>query len=290
MTETASSAPDNAPDVRVSIETLTPESAMELFAEARKTNYRPFVLYNGQRIKGSIERGEWKLNGDTIKFNAYGIVTDGQHRLYAIAHGGRSVESVVVRGLPVDVDMTLGEEVPRTTAMAVRRCGLQFAPAIASALRYLFLDMAKVSPNTGNCVVKKPTIQQLMDLMDTHIGIVKAAQWCAGRKFAPIRSGTFGFLRYMTSLADKEGHMHDGFWDALSTGDGVEPESVTSAAYWLRERLVRDRVRRIGRLTSNEKLALAIKAWNAFSRGRIVPRVSWSPGREPWPEIRSPEV
>lgn len=50
----------------------------------------------------AIERGEWRVTSQGIGFDVKGGLRDGHHRLNAIIQSGRTVEALVVLGMPVD--------------------------------------------------------------------------------------------------------------------------------------------------------------------------------------------
>ena len=66
--------------MKVSVKTITPAQAKKLLE--RNTNNRPVSKPHVKFLCGVIRRGEWKLNGDAIRFNSERLV-DGQHRLAA---------------------------------------------------------------------------------------------------------------------------------------------------------------------------------------------------------------
>ena len=51
---------------------------------------RPLSQNTVYRYADAILSGEWKLNGDTIRFDSNGTLIDGQHRLHACVKAGKS--------------------------------------------------------------------------------------------------------------------------------------------------------------------------------------------------------
>lgn len=90
-------------------------------------------------------------------------------------------------------------------------------------------------------------------------------------------------LHYLFSGRDQ--HLADAFFDQLVSGEDLN-RSVP--VYHLRERLMKDRAARLVRLAEAERIALAIKAWNATKEGRQIQQLTWrnrGPSREPFPRI-----
>ena len=50
-----------------------------------------------------LEDGVWRLNGKTITFDANGRLLGGQHRLHAVVQSGKSLTTLVVRGLDPEI-------------------------------------------------------------------------------------------------------------------------------------------------------------------------------------------
>ena len=61
-----------------------------------------------------MERNEWLVTGETIKFAKTGILLDGQHRLAAIRDSGQPQRMLVVRGLEPATRSVIDTGAPRT--------------------------------------------------------------------------------------------------------------------------------------------------------------------------------
>ena len=73
------------------VETITPKLA-EKWMEANKNN-RPLRRSLVGRYAGAIRRGQWELNGESIKFDEDGVLFDGQHRLAAVVEANKPIKS-----------------------------------------------------------------------------------------------------------------------------------------------------------------------------------------------------
>ncbi len=91
--------------MKIDIVMITPKMAADMLK--MNTRNRPLSKGRVTTIKRAIENGEWKLNGDAIRFSTTGVLLDGQTRLSAIVESDRAVESLVVTGLPDDVFGTI---------------------------------------------------------------------------------------------------------------------------------------------------------------------------------------
>src|SRR3954469_22575211 len=92
-----------APDV--SIETITPEKAAKWLAHNPANRNLADARFGA--FAAAVLRNEWRLHGESIKFDLNGDLLDGQHRLAAVVKSGVTIQSVVVRGVPRDDQKTI---------------------------------------------------------------------------------------------------------------------------------------------------------------------------------------
>ena len=81
----------------VEVEIITPDMAdtyLQNNAHHRKVKQKKVDQY----VK-DLQEGDWHLNGKTITFDKNGRLLGGQHRLNAVVQSGKSLTTLVVRGL-----------------------------------------------------------------------------------------------------------------------------------------------------------------------------------------------
>lgn len=88
--------------MEANIEIITPELA-EVYLGKNSNNYRKISRQIVLAYAADMKTGNWKLNGEAIKFNKSGFLVDGQHRLNAVVRSGVSVPMLVIRGVEDDV-------------------------------------------------------------------------------------------------------------------------------------------------------------------------------------------
>lgn len=76
---------------------ITPEIAAN-WLDANHKN-RPLRERGSDAYGRDVASGNWVLTGDTIKFDWFGRLVDGQHRLTAVIKSGRPIVSLVVWGV-----------------------------------------------------------------------------------------------------------------------------------------------------------------------------------------------
>lgn len=100
--------------MNIELRTITPEMSAHFLS--KNTNNRKITEKNVTAIAHALYRGEWALNGETIKFDHDGNVIDGQHRLMACVRTGIPFQSYVVNNLPPESFTTIDIGSKRTAA------------------------------------------------------------------------------------------------------------------------------------------------------------------------------
>src|SRR5690606_33959034 len=91
-----------------------------------------------QTLAGAMERGEWRENGDTLKFAHNGTLLDGQHRLAAIVLSGRPQWMLIARNVPDDAFSTIDRGSRRTAADALALLGEPRSAILAATLNLVW--------------------------------------------------------------------------------------------------------------------------------------------------------
>lgn len=78
---------------------VDPETAKK-WLESFNSQNRKLTWTNVRELAARMDRGEWHLNGECLKFDEHGNLFEGQHRLHAVVLHGKPVWFEVLRGLP----------------------------------------------------------------------------------------------------------------------------------------------------------------------------------------------
>lgn len=246
--------------VGVSLETISPHDALAIL-DFQNTRNRKITPGQVQRIRDSMVKGEFLLNGGTIVFGDDDALLDGQHRLRSCVDADESFETFVVWNLPVRVQDTQDLTRPRTVAGQFQKENIPNAMVAAHAANWLkrYMD----DRMSANQYVQSPLSG--LDLYREHPGLADSIPY--GRKFSrkPFRAsaGLFTFLYYVISRASVERTGDDDqaneFFDRVLDGANLD---VTDPRYRLRNALLD--VRRSGNVRAKILAGQTIKAWNAF--------------------------
>jgi hypothetical protein len=185
--------------------------------------------------------------------------------LEAVKKARRAFPAIVVEGVPEICLGSLDVGHKRSLGEILRDRGEVNTASLASALRWLWMLKHEVilAANTS------PTNGEMLELLEENPGIRNGQKYAASlRDF--MGSGITAALHFVFS--EKSADQADAFFERLV--DGVELTS-TNPIYHLRERLIKIRASHRVRAAEAERVALAIKAWNAFRERRPLQQLSW---------------
>lgn len=257
------------PVVTTTVERIGPKDAERLLASNERNRHLKRNAVSS--LARSMADGRWILNGEAIKVSAEGDLLDGQHRMAAVVESGVTIETVVVRGLPAKTQDTIDVGIKRSLADVLTIHGEPNATTVAAALRIAWQLDTNGHVRTG-LGYPYPTGDELLLYLEEHPSIRNSAQ--VGYRL----SG--GVLRYPPSpatalhylMARRDAAQSDEFWTLLNDGVGL---MTGHPALTLRNYLVRD-LANPRRMTTEQRMAYTIKAWNAFRANRTLQIIKWT--------------
>ena len=269
MTETR---PSDAWGQDAGIITITPEDAKDILDRAAGYNFRGLRAHHARQLAHEMTAGNWRVNGEAIKFDEQGVLIDGQHRLKACVLSGVPLVTWAIYGVPRDVDMDMG--VRRATHDLLKANGETDSRTLGSSLAALLMI------ESGMASIGKGSVSyshQVLACLERHPGI---------REFVSRRDG-FGIFDRPTMFpalwycfASADAHKAELFMVQLRDGVNVQQGS---AVLMLRNLLLKMRLSS-RKLDQQTALAVCVKAWNLYLQGRVVRSLSWKPN-EPFPRV-----
>jgi hypothetical protein len=238
---------------------VTPERAkVWLESNGHNRSLRPALIHSYAR---DMREGRWRRNGEAIKFDRFGNLLDGQHRLHAVVAAELTVVMLVVHGLEPESQETMDSGARRTAGDALRLLGRQpYNMAAAVARRVILWDAGARWSDCG----LKPTNTEIVRWVEGDPRVVKAAE-IASRYRPTIKAppSVVGLCWWLFSQIDEE--EANDFFARLADGANLDHRHPILT---LRNRLdnVRDGAGR--GLTPERVTAVLIRAWNAFREGR----------------------
>lgn len=265
-------------NMKISVEKITPERAQEMLGANRRN--RSLRLRHIQTLAADMAAGNWRMNGETIKFAKDGTLLDGQHRLAAVIESGATIEMMVVTNLELSDQETMDAGRKRTLSDVLALRGEDNSSTLASAIAIYWQRHNGQITNHAS-----PTNQQAIAILEEHPALRYSVNF-VGKAAKTLRypRGLAATLHYEMSLLNADDAAD--FWSKLETGLGLHERHPV---YILRRRLA-DNAAVIGRKLDRIMLhAYTIKAWNAYREGRDITIVRWTRGGanpEAFPELQ----
>lgn len=234
------------------------------------------------KLVRAIQKDQWRENGATIIFNEDGYVIDGQHRLKAIALAGKSVGSLVVRGVSNDESIfrTIGDEKPRKLTDFIKCHNVNI---VGSVLRMYWLLTIGTPPGPGHGSSTVPPIAEVMKFADkwaeTISELVGPLQ--SAGKFLGQSSYCVFLTFYYTKVRPVDNPERVGEFFAR-VADGLNL-TATDPVYKLRQRFLSI----TGSITIDRGAAqaLILKALNLYLDGKPCSNLRWD-SKEEFPALK----
>jgi len=259
---------------------VTPEMAIKWLD--RNVDNRSFSSTTTRRYKSLIDEGEWHWTNDAISFNEQGNLINGQHRLAAIHQSGKGAWLTVSIGHDPESFKAMDTARRRSAADALGILGFKNTKSLAAAAKivhhWLVGDYSKA---TSGSVENHVLVQIAWDhprLSGPPAGNDDCSVWFVGK----FKSELAGLMPLSIAIACHYIYSHldstraDQFITQLATGIGLTNNKAP--VYLLRERLLRDAQKPVGRMHAREQLGYVTKAFNGHIEGRKMSQLRYSPG------------
>ena len=254
---------------------ITPEVAASMLTT--NTSNRPISRQHVGRLAASMNRGDWDLNGSTIKVAATGRLLDGQHRLSACVESGCAFDTLVVYGLPEESFATIdqGARSRKISDVLAIETGLNMKNvAAALVVLYQFRKLHEI-PSSGASASEGFSVAVARELLGKHTGVIDSV--AASNSMSIWRNAQCAAIHYLFGIVDRD--LAGEFAEVMRSGSSKlrRPFNV------FREGIIR---LRSTSATPNrrEAAARAIKAFNAERSGKPVGILSWR-SNEDFPSI-----
>lgn len=255
---------------------VTPEMASEWLAY--NDGNRRLIVNHVAALAAVLSRGEWTLNGATVKFSSSGRLLDGQHRLTACVQAGVGFWTYVVYGLDDSAFDTIDTTVaPRKASDILSIYGKTNAHHLAAAVKslWVFSQTGQFYDGGGGAVGCSPRV--ICEVLARRPAIehyVKATH--NNRVFSSQR--VLASLCYLFACVDES--LSGEFLSVVTEGSG----DISRPFNILRETLINRRMCRVR--VGNRPLAfMTIRAWNSELSGVWLKKLYYKPNEE-FPQIK----
>lgn len=216
-------------------------------------------------LADDMKNDRWIVNGDVIRIDQKsGACYDGQHRLHAIVTSGKSVRTLVWYGSAKIEMPTIDTGRMRSFGDVLKLRGEKYYAVLAALVRRAVELFQGVIPDSTN----RFTVGIGLEFLEAHPELRAAAEFTAHHPTMLIPSHV-AYIRFKIG-ADGEPALAR-FLGLVRTGEGL---SKGHPALLLRDRFIQDKIAK-GKLPNPEKMALTIKAWNAYVESRPIANLRW---------------
>lgn len=248
---------------KIRIETITPELAQEYLG--CNTHNRNVRVNKVKAYAEDMRSGNWMQNGDSIRFSNSGTLLDGQHRLMAVIEAQIPIVMLVVRGLPLESQVTIDTGAHRKFSDYLTLENVRNAAVVASATRSVLLwerGSRRFGGGGSNSAVTNP---QLKDCWERNQEWLEYAAPRIQRVLHAVRlpSTVTGALTWAFDHIDAGDS--EFFWDRLVSD---ELHEAGSPIFALRRLLLAgSEDKRRGSRNLTYLAAVTAKAWNKYRDG-----------------------
>jgi hypothetical protein len=248
---------------------ISPEAAAILLQLNVKN--RKFKTDNFKKLTTDMVAGNFRFTGEPITFDYDGRLLNGQHRLTGAVHTGTTIDVVLVTGVATEAqrDMDAGS---RRSLKDTLELNNELYPAVLSSV--LIGIQAWERGERSNESSGKTTDSTSLAFLDSN-PVVREITREAVKVSAKIPGLTARQVGVLTWAFDKLSVTDRvDFFDKLITGAGLPGGNPILT---LRNFLNRDS-KSAQQVSSNHRLALTVKAWNAYREGQSLGALRFSGG------------
>lgn len=254
------------------VETITPQIA-KTYLKSNSDKQRCVNRAHIDFLTDQILKGQWVVNGDSIRFDGDGNLIDGQHRLNAIIKANMPIESVVIRELPQIAIYTIDKCRVRSVSDTLKVNNVKNNALVSTVIRSYHSFKKYRQPRAGfeylklssiDCVDEYINNKQLYD--DILAVVIRGYKSC--RAVTQSVAGGLMLLLINDRGCDKDYVLK--WFNDLYNGTCLSQSSID-----LRNLLINDKITKKNRAT--EIYIYFAKAWNNDITGKHTKRLKVGP-------------
>lgn len=261
---------------KAEILTMTPDDCA--LALLRNKNFRTLMAAHIRNLAQDIKNDAYDLNGETMKFDEYDNLIDGQNRAAACILADKPIRTFVALGIKSDRNVDTG--VGRTLGQYLNSIGFNDSVAAAAVLRCIYSYSVTSRPITIGRKWTNETLLEFLATLNKDL-FVWAVTTARSQKLAP--PSLYGCLLYFFAIRSKA--QAEFFAQKFADGEGLQRGNPMLT---LRERLTTLRLSKVAKNknmnVSPEVGAYIVKAWNAYRKGKTITKLTFVDD-EPFPHI-----
>ena len=253
---------------------IRPAIAAILFTEYNSVN-RSFNVTRSRGYVSDMLRGEWRKNHQGIAFYTNGKLSDGQHRLAAIALSATSQLMLIVNGMDEDSIDTVDRSTRRTAGDSLQMKGIVNGKVLARVAKESMQYIARVNGDSDRftdiqiekeAVANRDKFEHAMAMGEDSV--INVTDPCLPRGDAQV-------IAAILIMGGWHNYLIEGFLSSLQRGVATYPEAPTT---FLSKVLMRSKLsdRRKDVIPKFDQRALCVKAIELWAHGMSVSKIKWS--------------
>lgn len=255
---------------------ISPEKAAMMLK--RNTKNRPLKLRKVEQYAQKMRDGKWKLTNDAISYSGLRLI-NGQHRLSAVVESGTTQEFFVAEGMDDNVFDVMDTGMGRSAGDVLAIKGFKSYTALAAVTSFVVKHKMSIN-HQGGRGARKVQNDDVLAFANKHSKALGDSVRVAYHYDKTLLGRSIvGGLHYL--FAEKHARKATEFFTKFRTGPD---QKADNPIYQLFQALYQNAMAN-KKYSSNMKIMITVKAWNAFIDGVDVKRYAIGP-KEKMPEIR----
>ena len=262
--------------MKTEVRWVTPDVAKEML-KRNVSNRKPSEKHI-KFLSDEMTKGNWKFDGQPLRFSESGGLLDGQHRLFAIINSKTTQQFLIVAGIEVEAFKVMDTGRTRNGGDVFGINGVVNPAACATTVKII---MAHYNGLHGDATSKSSNTD-LWNFFEENRSIekfVSTSQNLYGEFGRVLPLTTIAAFRFL--MAEKNVTDSDDFWKSVCSGLALEKNSPVKI---LRQKLITDKISKAS-LPFKEKKAITFKAWNCYRTKKEIKVLRWNKDNEPFPEL-----
>lgn len=228
-----------------------------------------------------MRNGRWELNGETIKFDKYGRMIDGQHRMLAVIEADRPVWFTITRNIDPAAFVTLDSGQTRTTGQVFAIQHIKNSTTAGSiVLKVGELRTSKKITGGGKKAKMFGTNRDILEQYERDAeGYGRAAEFAqAMYKKMRIYTPTFigAVYYYLTHDMGYGASVVEDFFTCVHTIGTTHIKQADK----LKEHLIKKQLVTGTKLSVEYAFAVTAKCWNKYVNGETIKVLNYAPDVE----------
>lgn len=264
--------------MKTEVREISPEVATEMLK--KNYNNRKITKGNVNFLSKQMKEGKWLFDGQPIRFDTFGRLLDGQHRLSAVIKSCTTQKFLIVSGLNDNTFQVMDTGKNRSSSDALSVMGVSYSSSVSACARLVIKHNQGSHSKTGG--EGRIPNADVVEWFNINKDIESKAITCRllSKDFMSVLPSSY--LMYLSFVFDERSVTDsEKFLSQVCYGTNTD---IKSPANVLRRCLISDKLSKTSMSPRNKK-ALIFKAWNSFRLDKNISFLRWNSDKEKFPNL-----